>query len=102
MSILQELLNRRAELDREIEETRRNEKAEAIAKVRALMAEHDLTLADLSTRTTVKTPAAASKTKVAVKYRNEATGDSWTGRGLQPKWLRAALASGRSLEEFTV
>ena len=40
--------------------------------------------------------------KVAVKYRNAATGDSWTGRGLQPKWLKAALAAGGKLEDFTV
>jgi len=39
---------------------------------------------------------------VAAKYRNAATGDAWTGRGLQPKWLKAALAAGAKLEDFAV
>ena len=101
MATLQELLNRKAELDREIDATRRNEKADAIAKVKALMSEHDLTLADLSARATVKA-ASTIKGKVAAKFRNDATGDSWSGRGLQPKWLKAALAAGRKLDEFAV
>ena len=32
--------------------------------------------------------------------RNKATGDTWSGRGLQPKWLKAALAAGRKIEDF--
>jgi len=40
--------------------------------------------------------------KVAPKYRNPATGDTWTGRGLKPKWLVAALGAGRSLSEFAL
>ena len=36
----------------------------------------------------------------AVRYRNAHTGESWTGRGLQPKWLKAALASGKTLADF--
>jgi DNA-binding protein H-NS len=40
--------------------------------------------------------------KVAIKYRDAATGDSWTGRGLKPRWLQAQLAAGRKIEEFAV
>ena len=106
MASLQELLDQKAALEREIESTRRSERADAIARVRALMSEHGLSLADLSGK--ASTPKAASpkagKTggKVAAKYRNAATGDSWSGRGLQPKWLKAALAAGRKIEEFAV
>lgn len=35
-----------------------------------------------------------------VRYRNPSTGETWTGKGLQPKWLKAALAAGRSLADF--
>ena len=41
-------------------------------------------------------------TSVAPKYRNNATGETWTGRGLQPKWIQAAIASGKKLEDFTI
>ncbi|MGZ5206346.1 MAG: H-NS histone family protein [Caldimonas sp.] len=39
---------------------------------------------------------------MAAKYRNASTGESWSGRGLQPRWLKAALASGKKLTDFAV
>ena len=42
------------------------------------------------------------RSKVAVKYRNSATGESWTGRGLKPKWMTAAIAGGAKAEDFAV
>ncbi|MDT8998373.1 ParB/RepB/Spo0J family partition protein [Paucibacter sp. APW11] len=47
-------------------------------------------------------PAVASKpgAKVQIKYRNPATGETWSGRGLQPRWLKAALAAGKTLADF--
>lgn len=101
MPTLQELLAQKAEIERQIVETQRSERADAIAKVKALMAEHGLTAADLSARSAAATKAASGR-KAPVKYRNAATGDTWTGRGLQPKWLRAELAAGRKLADFEV
>lgn len=101
MASLQELLAQRAELEKQIVETQRAERAEAVAKVRSLMAEYGLSMADLSSRAPAA-PKAASTRKVAVKYRNAESGDTWTGRGLQPKWLKAALASGKTLADFEV
>ena len=101
MATLQDLIAKKEALEREIEQTRHQDRTEAIAKVRALMDEYGLTLADLSARTVVKTRAGKGN-KVAAKYRDAATGDAWSGRGLQPKWLKAALASGRKLEDFAV
>jgi DNA-binding protein H-NS len=101
MSIVKELLAKRAEIDKKLVEAQRDERAAAIARVRELMSEHGLTAADIAG----KKPSARAGTtgrKVAPKYRNKATGDTWTGRGLQPKWLRAALASGAKLGDFTI
>ena len=67
----------------------------AIQKVRELMAEYGLTDNDLKGRGTPKAPT-RSGTKVAAKYRNASTGETWSGRGLQPKWLKAALATEES------
>lgn len=102
MASLQELLDKKADLERQIEATRRHERADAIAKVKALMAEQGLSIADISGKSSVSRGGGASGGKVAAKYRNAATGESWSGRGLQPKWLKAALASGRKIEEFTL
>ncbi len=101
MATLQELLAQKEEIERQIELTKRQSRAEAIAQVRALMAEHGLSLADLSPKA-AKARVATSGTKVAAKYRNTATGDTWSGRGLQPNWLKAALASGSKLQDFAI
>lgn len=39
---------------------------------------------------------------VAPKYRDAATGATWTGRGKQPKWLAAAIANGKQLQDFKI
>lgn len=102
MSTVAELLAQKAAIEKQIADAQREEKASAIAQVRALMSQHGLTLADLGTR--ASTPARGPKAggKVAAKYRNVETGETWSGRGLQPKWLRAALASGKQLSDFAV
>lgn len=43
----------------------------------------------------------AVKQKVAAKYR-DAAGNTWSGRGLQPRWLKAALADGKRIEDFAI
>ena len=100
MASLQELLEQKEVLDREIESTKQQERAQAIEKVRSLMSQYGLTVADLA----ASNPAKKGKTgkKVAAKYRNTKTGETWSGRGLQPKWLKAQLAAGKKLSDFAV
>jgi DNA-binding protein H-NS len=103
MSSLQDLLAKRAALEQEIEATQKRERQDAIAKVKAIMAEYGLTVADLSSTKGPGAKAGVSKgTKVAPKYRNSATGETWSGRGLQPNWLKAAIASGKKLSDFAI
>lgn len=99
MSALQDLLAQKQALEKKIVEVQRAERAEAISRIKALMTEYGLTSADLSGRAAApKSDKAAGK--VAPKFRNAATGETWSGRGLQPKWLKAALASGKKLADF--
>lgn len=44
--------------------------------------------------------AAKAKAGYPVRYKNPATGESWSGRGLKPRWLTEALAQGKSLADF--
>jgi len=40
---------------------------------------------------------------VAPKYRNpDNPTETWAGRGLRPRWLAAALKSGKKLEDFSI
>jgi DNA-binding protein H-NS len=41
--------------------------------------------------------------QVLPKYRNPAKpGETWSGRGKQPRWLTAQLKSGRKLDDFRI
>ena len=104
MSSLQDLLAQRAEIEKKIADVQREERTAAVNKVRAMMAEFGLSAADIAGKApAVRASGVAKPTgKVAAKYRNAATGETWSGRGLQPKWLKAALASGRSLADFAL
>lgn len=106
MSNLAELIAQKTALEKRIAEAQDHERSAAIAQVKQLMAQHGLTPADLG----IKGGPAPSRAragprkggKVPAKYRDPATGNAWSGRGLQPKWLRAALAQGRQLSDFAV
>jgi DNA-binding protein H-NS len=39
--------------------------------------------------------------KVPIKYRDR-SGNTWAGRGAQPRWLREKLKAGAKLEDFAV
>lgn len=92
MASLQELLAQKAALEAKIVEVQAGARAEAIAKNRATMAEFGLTVAGLGN---TKAPRAASK--VVAMYRNDATGETRSGREPKPKWLVSALAAGATL-----
>jgi DNA-binding protein H-NS len=107
MSSYQTLLAQKAalekqqvELEKQLQDARRAERSGVINQIKSLMAEHGLTLADLGGKVAGKSANAGRK--VAPKYRNPATGETWTGRGLQPKWVQAAVASGKKLEDFAI
>lgn len=95
-----------ADLEKQINDARRAERAGVINQIKSLMAEHGITADDLSakaTRPNAKSAGAAEGVrKVAPKYRDPVTNETWSGRGLQPKWLRAALEAGRKIEEFAI
>jgi DNA-binding protein H-NS len=42
------------------------------------------------------------RAKATPKYRNPETGETWAGRGVQPKWLRKAIEAGHTLEQFLI
>ncbi len=104
MPTLHELLAQKAELEKQIVDAQREERAAAIAQIRALMSQYGLTLADIGARSSAPPPkrSAGGGAKVPPKYRDPATGATWSGRGLKPKWLEAALAEGRSLSDFAL
>lgn len=91
MSEYQNLLARKAELEAQIAQAQAEAKAKAVTEARALIQEHGLTAADV-----FPAPGKAKGSVGAPKYRDPATGATWTGRGKPPNWIlgkdRAAFA----------
>ncbi len=54
-----------------------------------------------SAKARAKGPSARAGIAVAAKFRGP-NGESWTGRGLMPRWLTALVAQGRQKEEFAI
>jgi DNA-binding protein H-NS len=93
-----------ADLEKQLADARRAERAGVIAQIKSLLGEHGLSVADLGLKAggKVSTGNASAGRKVAPKYRNKETGETWTGRGLQPKWVQAAVASGKKLDDYAI
>ncbi|NBQ05313.1 MAG: H-NS histone family protein [Betaproteobacteria bacterium] len=85
-----ELLQQREALEQAIANARAHELSEAVRRTRELVAEFGLTVQDVfpSGRGNSKPSGKATTgAKVAPKYRDPATGQTWTGRGKAPKWI---------------
>jgi len=91
-------------LQRQAERLRTQESDGVIARIKMAIAHYGLTAEQLGFGVTpngVKTKAKARKAAPtrSAKY-SDGQGNSWSGVGKRPYWLRDALAAGRTLEEF--
>jgi len=96
-----------AELEKRLAQARKEERSGVIAQIRTLMGEHGLTVEDLETKGRITSTGTKGKSStagrtVAPKYKDPASGSTWSGRGLKPKWLMAALAVGKKIEDFSI
>lgn len=102
-------------LQKQASEIKAKEFHKTVQDIREKMQAFGITVKDLqpgkgSKKATVRLPgkkrAAAGVKKaaglpVAAKYRGP-EGQSWSGRGLTPRWMAALIAQGRTKEEFTI
>lgn len=95
-----ELERQAAALDAQLKEAKKAEVAAVITQIKELMKQHDLTLEDLGNRSASPKKSGGTGMKVAPKYINRETGETWSGRGLMPKWLQAKIDSGMTKEQF--
>jgi DNA-binding protein H-NS len=82
--MIEQLMMQRAEIDAAIDAERKALSAVAIAKVRDLVATHSLRIQDVFPGGSGMKSAAK---KVPAKYRDPASGKTWSGRGISPKWF---------------
>lgn len=114
MSKLIELQSQIDKLQKQAAEIRSKEFVSTVAEIQKLMAAYGITVKDLQSpkskgkagRPTKAAGAKSEKVKkastlVAPKYKGP-NGETWTGRGLAPKWLTALVAAGQSKESFLI
>lgn len=104
MKELQDLQAKIDELTKKKNEILQSQKAEIIATMKKQIADFGITAEDLDLNTTVvieREVAKGTKTKkeVKAKYRNPETGDTWSGRGMKPKWCQKII-SDKGMEHF--
>ena len=84
-----------AKLQSLAEAARKDEISGAIQKIKELMQLHGITVEELSSGN--RTKPAKAKGSVAAQFKNPETGETWTGRGLAPRWL-----AGKDKEQFRI
>jgi DNA-binding protein H-NS len=100
-----------AKLSQQAENVRQSEMAGVIERIKSAIEAYNLTpeqLFDASPSVAAKRSGAASSGKSApakkrsqIRFR-DSDGNSWSGRGPRPGWVREALAAGGSLDQFAV
>ena len=119
MSSLIELQSQIQKLQKQADEIKSKEFDKTIVEILAKMQAFGITVKDLQSATGKsgkkrgRPAAAAPKGKrgpgkaktagasVAAKFRGP-NGETWSGRGLTPKWLAALVAQGQSKESFAI
>ena len=82
------------------EELRKREVGEVIGKIKSAIVVYGITVRDLfGPAGKASAKASAGKTAETPKYR-DAAGNAWSGRGPRPRWVKAAMAAGKSLDDL--
>ena len=102
MNSYSDLMAQAQALMNQAEELRKQERAKAIAEIKAKMKDFGVTIADLGGSSAGRTGLAKSKSKSEPKYRGP-NGELWSGGpGRKPDWVKAVLASGKDIEAFKI
>lgn len=119
MTTLIELQSQIEKLQKQATEIKHKEFDKTVQEILAKMQAFGITTKDLQSKAgkartgngkgkskaTAKRPATLGKKKtgavVAAKYRGP-NGETWSGRGLTPRWLSALVAQGKTKEDYSV
>ena len=113
MTNLVDIQSQIEKLQKQASQIKAKEFHKTVLEIRAKMQAFGITVKDLQTAKKVKSSAAPAKksvksagkktsgTTVAAKYRGP-EGQTWSGRGLSPRWMKALIDQGRSKEEFVI
>lgn len=100
MPTYKELVAQIEKLQKEAELARKEELDSVITEIKSKIEEYGLTAKDLGFASGEQVKV-KGKTPPPAKYRSP-EGHEWSGRGREPLWLKNAVASGKSKEDFLI
>lgn len=89
---LSELEQEKARLEQEINRIKRAKRKNKMKEILQVMQSYSITIEELETLTA---------TNVA-KYRDDVTGQTWSGRGKKPAWIVAILDNGGNIDDYLI
>ena len=118
MSNLIDIQSQIQKLQKQAADIRTREFDKTVEEIRAKMEDFGITAKDLQTvkrgargakgkkavvakKQTGRAGSKAAGSTVAAKYHGP-NGETWTGRGLTPRWLKSLLEQGRTKEDFAI
>jgi len=89
------------QLQKQADALRSTEVKGVIERIKVAIAHYGLTAAHLGLGPGTRSPKSAGKrpAKASAQF-SDGDDNNWSGRGPRPRWLRDALAAGRSIDEF--
>ncbi|MFO8127558.1 H-NS family nucleoid-associated regulatory protein [Yoonia sp.] len=101
-----ELEKLKSDIEKALAKLAVQEKKAALAAAEKAVAAHGFSLAEITGEAPVRKKRQATsgaKTVSAPKYRNPADPDqTWTGKGRQPEWFKAAIKAGTSPDAMEI
>lgn len=95
---LEELKSLKKDVEKAIASFKGRQRAEALKEMQAVAARHGMSVDEIIGG---KGQKAKSKSKAPPRYRNPADpAQTWSGRGRQPAWFKAAIAKGKKPENM--
>ena len=95
---LDDLKSLRKDVEKAILGFKNRQRAEAMKEIQAVAKKHGLALDEI-----VSGKGKKSKAKSPAKFRNPDNADeTWSGRGRQPDWYKAAIAKGKKPEQLAI
>ncbi len=102
MSNLIDIQNQIAALQKQADEIRAQEFDKTVQEILAKMAAFGITVKDLDPgKGRARKVASTGAKTVVAKFRGP-NGETWSGRGLTPRWLSALIAQGRTKDDFAI
>ena len=94
----EELMRQAAELQAQANEILAIRKAEKVELVKAMMVEHGIMPSDLFPSKKPRIRPTVGK----ARYRDPATGATWTGKGRKPAWVHEHLRHGGVMDQVAI